>query len=85
MEISKNQRERAQRIDTFVNTIFENGGSEEDILTGMFDYMNDFKVLMDELPNGGVDFLCSQYQGFFRFAKLLERLAEGLQSGKIKV
>ena len=85
MNISKEHIERAERIDTFVNTILNNGGSEGQILMNMEPYMHDFKFLMDNLPKGGMDVLCSRYDGFYRFAKLLEKMAERLSSGKIKV
>lgn len=85
MDITNKQRERAERIDFFVKTTIESGGTDEDILIGMYDYANDFKSLMDELPSGGLNLLCNQYDGFFRYAKLLENLAGGLQSGEIKI
>jgi hypothetical protein len=32
-----------------------------------------------------MDLLCEQYDGFYRFAHLLERLAEGIADGSIPV
>lgn len=35
--------------------------------------------------SGEMNALCSQYTGFHRFAKLLERIAGGIQDGRIDV
>lgn len=85
MDLTEKQRERAERIDVFVKSVIKNGGSDEDILIGMYGFANDLKILMDELPSSGLNALYHRYDGFYRFAKLLESLAGGLQRGEIKI
>ena len=43
---------------------------------------HDFKRIMDTSAEGDMDMLCSKYSHFFRFAKLMEQLAEGIAAGK---
>ena len=61
------------------------GGGEEGILAGMMPYMQGFKGIMDNAAAGEMDMLANQYTGFRRFAKLLEKLAGGIQDGIIDV
>lgn len=75
----------AQLIDTFVKSILVKGGGEEEILAGMFPYMQGFKGVMDNAVDREMDILATQYDGFRRFAKLLEKLAGGIQDGIIEV
>jgi hypothetical protein len=49
------------------------------------DYMSGFQRLMDTSTRNEMDALCEQYAGFFRYAKILERIAPGIHSGQIKV
>ena len=51
----------------------------------MFDYMRGFKRLMDTSESDAMDELCRRFAGFFRYAKTLEMLATGIQSGAIEV
>ena len=46
-------------------------------------YMGTFKQLLDTCSGADTDALCARYDGFYRFAKLLERLAEGIADGSI--
>ena len=45
--------------------------------------MGTFKQLLDTCTGADMDALCARYDGFYRFAKLLERLAEGIADGSI--
>ena len=51
----------------------------------MFDYMLGFKRLIDTLESEAMDELCQRFAGFFHYAKILEMVAAGIQSGAIKV
>jgi hypothetical protein len=51
----------------------------------MADYMGTFKQLLDTCTGKEMDPLCERYDGFYRFAKLLETLAEGIADGSIPV
>jgi len=42
-------------------------------------------ILLDISEPDTMDELCRQFAGFFRYAKILEMVAAGIQSGAIKV
>jgi len=46
-----------------------------------YKYMHDFKRILDTSAPGDMDMLCEQYPHFYRFAKLMEQLAEGIAAG----
>ncbi|MGL5389103.1 MAG: arylsulfatase regulator [Serratia sp. (in: enterobacteria)] len=48
----------------------ENGDSQ--LLQGCYDYMEAFKQVLDSSSKVQMDYICLQYPGFFRFAKLME-------------
>jgi hypothetical protein len=47
--------------------------------------MPTFKQLLDTCTGEEMNMLCDRYDGFYRFATLLERLAEGIANGSIPV
>ena len=51
----------------------------------MADYMPGFKRLMDTCTRDEMDDLCEYFPDSYRYAKILEQIAEGIQSGAIKV
>ena len=55
------------------------------MLGEMFDYMPGFKRLMNISEPDTMDELCRRFAGFFHYAKILEMVAGGIQSGAIKV
>jgi hypothetical protein len=79
----------AEMIDTWVQDIVRNSNSDdqadERILERMVDYMGPFKHLLDNCTKLEMTLLVNQYDGFYRFANLLERLAQAIQDGVIEV
>jgi hypothetical protein len=55
------------------------------MLAGMRDYLAGFKGLMDSTSRDELNGLMQQFPGLYRLAKLLERIAAGIQSGAIQV
>jgi hypothetical protein len=55
------------------------------MLAGMRDYLAGFKGLMDSTSREELNALMQQFPGLYRLAKLLERVAAGIQSGAIPV
>ena len=51
----------------------------------MLPYMQGFKGIMNNASSGEMDLLANQYDGFHKFAKLLEKLAGGIQDGVIAI
>jgi hypothetical protein len=45
--------------------------------------MGTFTQLLDTCTGADLDALCARYDSFYRFATLLERLAEGVADGSI--
>ncbi len=72
-------------IDAHVRAILAHGGGDEALLMSMADYMGTFKQLLDTCTGADMDALCERYDGFYRFATLLEQLAEGIAKGSIPV
>ena len=51
----------------------------------MADYMPGFRRLMDTCTRDEMDGLYESFPDFYRYAKILERIAQGIQLGAIKV
>ena len=77
------KRRLAERIHQRVTTILKMEGSDVDIFTGMADYMEDFKTLMDTCSPSDMDRLCARYEGLYQYAKSLEAIAQGIEVGDI--
>ena len=79
----------AETIDTWVQDIVRQSSSDEQadeqILENMIDYMGPFKQLLDTCTKLEMNLLIQRYDGFYRFANLLERLAQAIQDGVIEV
>jgi len=69
----------ASRIDAAVQAFVRTGKDD------MAEHMADFKWLMDNAKPGVMDELCRRFAGFFQYAKILETVAAGIQSGAIAV
>ena len=85
MNLTAEQLRIASMIDAKMQNLVGAGNDDITILTEMFDYMPGFKRLMDTSESDAMDELCQRFAGFFRYAKTLEMLATGIQSGAIKV
>ena len=79
----------AEMIDNWVQDIARHSDNEdhvdEQILENMIDYMAPFKQLLDTCTKLEMNLLIQQYDGLYRFANLLERLAQAIQDGVITV
>lgn len=74
----------AYHIEQYVRSIEKQGKGDAEILEGMYAYMDDFKYLLDTTQDGQMDLLCTQLDGFYRFAKLMENLARAIANGDIE-
>ena len=75
----------ARSIDHHVQRIIASGEGEEALLGSLSDHMGTFKQIIDGATTEEMNQLCARYPGFYRFAQLLERLAEGIATGRIPV
>lgn len=85
MGITEEQLELVKRINRYVNQFPENEVGTEQLLATLYDHMNSFKNVMDTTTSVQMDYLSQNYSGFYRFAKLLEWLAQGISDGTIDV
>ena len=82
---SAEQLQIVSMIDQKVKRILKAKGGRVEILKEMHDYMTGFKKVMEISTPEELSELSRQYSGFYHFAQILEDLASGIQSGKIKV
>ena len=85
MPLSEQKIRLAVTIDTHVKQVLARGGGDEALLRSMADHMETFKLLLDTCTGADIDALCERYDGFYRFAQLLEQLAGGIADGSIPV
>jgi uncharacterized protein YhfF len=85
MPLTEQQTRLASIIDQHVKHVLAEGGGDEALLMSLADHMGAFKQLMDMSTSEEMNALCQRYEGFYRFANLLERLAEGIADGSIPV
>jgi len=75
----------ASVLDQATRRIISRGGDDVAILRDMVEYMDGFKHLMDTTTPEEMNQLCARFDGFYRYAKVLEALAAGIASGDINV
>ena len=56
-------------------------GGEEALLMSLCDKMDDIKTVIDAAGQGELDQYCQQYEGFYHYMHLLEKMAQGCASG----
>ncbi|WP_350307509.1 arylsulfatase regulator [Photorhabdus viridis] len=76
--LSAAQLQRVKRIHDYTTRFPLSETSDAQLLKTCYDYMDVFKQVIDSASTAQLDDICQQYAGFFRFAKLMEMLAEGI-------
>jgi hypothetical protein len=84
VNLSAEQLQMAALIDAKVQRLVREGHDEVTLLGEMFDCMPIFKILLDS-GHDTMGELCRRFAGFYHYAKILETLAAGIQSGAIQV
>lgn len=86
MPFTAEQLQVAALIDAKVKELTRAGVEGETALFAeMADFMPGFKRLMDTATPAMMDELCCRFNGFYLYAKVLESVAEGIESGRIQV
>jgi hypothetical protein len=85
MEFTREQLDIASRVDAKVQRLARAGRDDRGIFAEMADLMPDLKRLMDGSKPGALDELGRRFAGFYRYARILEAVAAGIQAGTIKV
>ena len=85
MALTAEQLRIAAEIDAAMQKLARAGQDDVTIFAGMASHMVDFKRLMDTAGQDGMNELGRRFAGFLRYAKILEMIAAGIQSGALKV
>ncbi|HNG94933.1 MAG TPA: hypothetical protein PLB32_19170 [Acidobacteriota bacterium] len=85
MSLRTEQLQIAAQIDARIRELERAGANPVTIFVEMNPFMPGFKQLLDTAGQKGMDELCARYDGFYRYAKILETIASGIRSGEIKV
>jgi len=85
MALTADQRRIAAKIDTRVRKFIRAGKDDMAIVAAMADRMPAFHQLLSTAQPGDIDQLAREFPGFYRYAKIVESLAAGIQSGAIPV
>ena len=81
MALTPEHHEIAASIDKALSAFPDTAGGMEQLLVHMYKYMHDFKRILDTAAPGDMEMLCEQYPNFYRYAKQLEQIAEGIAAG----
>lgn len=84
MNLSAEQLDIACRIDAKVERLAGEGKNDVEIFVELAEDMPAFRQLLDAGPHV-MDQLCSRFDGFHRYAKILEDIAAAIASGEIQV
>jgi len=85
MALTAEQRWIAAKIDTRMQKLIRAGKDNTTIMAAMADHMPAFHQLLSTAQTADMEQLTRKFPGFYRYAKILELLATGIQSGAIPV
>ena len=85
MSLTIEQKHLLISIDNQANQILSAGGSDEDLMKHLYLVMESLKKIMDLSTQKELNTYCQEYNGFYRFMKLLEKLAVAISKGDISV
>jgi hypothetical protein len=78
------RRRMVESIDKKMQQLNALGFIEVQVIAAMADYMPDFHHVMMNATRQEMDGFYAEYDGFFKFAKILEMLAEIIEANKVK-
>lgn len=85
MNPNEDTEQLVTKINSCANEIFAKGGGDEELLMSIHDHMGQIKKIMDASTHSEMDDYCQKYNGFYSYMFLLEKLAENIGDGTIKV
>jgi hypothetical protein len=85
IELNPEQHQMVKIIHDHAVRFPLNETGDAQLLQACYDYMDAFKRVMDNTSPIQMEYICQQYDGFYRFAKLMEMLAQGIADGIIDV
>jgi hypothetical protein len=85
MSLTDKQKNLIVEIDTKAKKLLNSDGNEEALLVEVLPLMADIKMMINSVPHKELEMYFYQYDGFYRYMKLLENMAKGIVNGKIQV
>jgi hypothetical protein len=85
MALTNKQIRVASKIDARMRVLTRASEDNMAIMAAMADHMPAFHQLLNTAQPSDIDQLTHEFPGFYRYAKILESLATGIQSGAIPV
>ncbi|KWS71673.1 arylsulfatase regulator [Pseudomonas savastanoi pv. fraxini] len=85
LDLSAELHQLAKTVHDYASRFPSTESGDSQLLQGCYDYMNAFKQVLDSSSKIQMDYICLQYPGFFRFAQMMELLAQGIADGIIQV
>ena len=85
MALTAKQRWIATKIDTRMQKLIRTGADNTAIMAVMADHMPAFHQLLSTVQSADMEQLIRKLPGFYRYAKILEAFAAGIQSSAIPV
>lgn len=85
INLTAEQQQLAKIVHDYASRFPPTENGDGQLLQGCYDYMSAFKQVLDSSSKVQMDYICLQYPGFFRFAKMMELLAQGIADGVIQV
>lgn len=85
LDLTSEQQQLVNTVNDYAISCPLTSKGDEQLLQNCYDYMDAFKRVMDSTSQLQMNYICEQYEGFYRFAKLMERLAQGIADGVIDV
>ncbi|WP_447873212.1 arylsulfatase regulator [Serratia fonticola] len=84
LDLTAEQQHLAKIVHDYACQFLLTEHGDAQLLQGCYDYMEAFKQVIDGTSKVQMDYICQQYPGYFRFAKWMERLAQGIADGVIE-
>lgn len=84
MSLHPEQKDLIVTIDKKVKALLAQGGNDETLLVEMLELMPAIKSLLDSAPKKEIEMYFYEYDGFYRYMKVLENLAQGIADERIK-
>ena len=85
IDLTSQQQQQAKIVHDYACRFPPTENGDAQLLQGCYDYMDAFKQVMDSPSKVQMDYICQQDPGYYRFAKWMERLAQGISDGVIDV
>lgn len=84
-KLTAEQLQLINKIHKFADKFPETDSGNEQLLSQSYEYLPSFKRIMDTCTGEQMNAACIQYPGFYRFAGMLEIIAQSIRDGSVEV